>query len=61
MRAKVIAPFFDLTTGLGNVPENTYYVGDTYEGSVARVNELARKGFVEKAPRAKKRTSKTAS
>lgn len=59
MKAKVIKPFFDLETGLGNVPENTYWVGDTFEGTNARVNGLAEKGFVEKPkPRTRKRTAK---
>lgn len=58
MKAKVITPFFDLTTGLGNVPENTYWVGDEYEGSAARINDLAKRGFVEKIPRTRKSTPK---
>lgn len=54
----MVAPFFDLTTGLGNVPENTYQVGDVFEGTVDRVAELEQRGFVEKFPRARKRTAK---
>lgn len=50
MRAEVIRPFFDLTTGLGNVPENTYKVGDVFEGTAERVNGLVEKGFVRKLP-----------
>lgn len=57
MKAKVIKPFFDLETGLGCVPENTYYEGDVFEGTAARVNGLAEKGFVEK-PRTRKRAAK---
>ena len=58
MKAEVIKPFFDLETGLGNVPENTYRVGDVFEGTAERVDGLAEKGFVRKLPtrkRAKKR------
>ena len=50
MKAEVVRPFFDLTTGLGNVPENTYKVGDLFESTSARVNELEEKGFVKKLP-----------
>ena len=50
MRAEVIVSFFDLTTGLGNVPENTYQPGDVFEGTAARVNELVEKGIVRKLP-----------
>ena len=57
MKARVIQPFFDLTTGLGNVPENTYRVGDVFEGDRARIDELAEKGFVEK-PAPRRRTAK---
>ena len=54
MRAEVIVPFFDLTTGLGNVPENTYQPGDVFEGTAARVNELVDKGIVRKLPARRK-------
>lgn len=57
MRAEVIKPFFDVTTGLGCVPENTYKTGDVFEGTAARVNELAEKGYVVKIP-TRKRVSK---
>lgn len=50
MKAEVIKPFYDLETGLGNVSENTYQVGDVFEGTAARVNGLVEKGFVKKAP-----------
>lgn len=58
MRAKVVAPFFDLTTGLGNVPENTYQVGDVFEGTVDRISDLEQRGFVQKAQRARKKVTK---
>ena len=48
MKAKVLVPFYDLETGLGNVPENTYQVGQVFEGTAARVNGLVKKGLVEK-------------
>lgn len=57
MKAEVIRPFFDLTTGLGNVPENSYYIGDVYEAPAARINELVEKGFVKKQA-ARKRSAK---
>ena len=57
MKSEVIRPFFDLTTGLGDVPENRYYIGDVYEVPAARINELVEKGFVKKAA-ARKRTAK---
>ncbi len=50
MKAEVIKAFHDMTTGLGDVPENRYFPGDTFEGTAARVNELADKGFVRKLP-----------
>lgn len=50
MKAEVIRDFYDLETGLGCVPENTYKVGDTFEGTAARVNGLAERGFVKKQP-----------
>lgn len=50
MKAEVIRPFYDLETGLGCVPENCYAVGDVFEGTAARVNGLALKGFVKKQP-----------
>lgn len=57
MRAEVIREFYDIETGLGCVPENTYRVGDVFEGTAARVNGLAEKGFVRKLP-ARKRQAK---
>ena len=50
MRAEVTADFYDLTTGLGCVPENTYHVGDVFEGTAERVNDLVEKGFLKKLP-----------
>ena len=58
MKAKVLVDFYDLETGLGCVPENTYHVGDVFEGTAARVNGLVDKGIVEKIPAKKKATSK---
>ena len=58
MKAEVIKPFHDLTTGLGDVPENRYYVGDLFEGTAARVKELEEKGFVKKLPTRKRATAK---
>ena len=59
MKAEVVRDFYDLETGLGCVPENTYHVGDTFEGTAARVNGLVEKGFVKKqAPRKKAEKSK---
>jgi len=59
MKAEVVRDFYDLETGLGCVPENTYHVGDTFEGTAARVNGLVEKGFVKKpAPRKKAGKSK---
>lgn len=58
MKAKVIKPFYDLETGLGNVPENTYQIGDVLEGTAARINGLAEKGFVVKEP-SRKRAAKS--
>lgn len=55
MKAEVIREFYDLETGLGCVPENTYHVGDVFEGTAARVNGLVERGFVKKAPRAKRK------
>ena len=57
MRAEVLVPFYDLETGLGCVPENCYAKGDTFEGTTARINGLAEKGFVKKPP-ARKRQAK---
>ena len=57
MRAEVISPFFDLEKGDFATPENTYKVGDIFEGTAARVNGLAEKGFVKKQ-QARKRTVK---
>ena len=57
MKAEVIRDFYDLETGLGCIPSNTYKVGDTFEGTAARVNGLVAKGFVKKLP-TRKRTAK---
>lgn len=54
MKAEVIVDFYDLTTGLGCVPENTYHVGDVFEGTAERVNGLVEKGIVKKMPRGKR-------
>ena len=53
MKATVIKPFFDLEKGDRATPENTYHVGDTFEGTAARVNGLVEKGFVRKLPQRK--------
>ena len=58
MKAKVIVPFFDLEKGDRATPENTYNVGDTFEGTAARINGLVEKGLVEKLPQPKKRAAK---
>ena len=58
MRAEVIKPFFDLEKGDKATHENTYHVGDVFEGTAARINGLVEKGFVKKLP-ARKRTAKT--
>ena len=58
MKGEVIKPFFDLETGLGNVPENTYHVGDLFEGTAERVNGLVDKGFVKKLQRKRAAKSK---
>ena len=50
MKAEVIRAFYDLETGLGCVPENTYQPGDVFEGTAARVHGLVEKGFVKKLP-----------
>ena len=55
MKAKVVKSFYDLETGLGNVPENTYLVGQEFEGTAARVNGLVKKGFLEKIPTRKRK------
>lgn len=57
MKAEVVKSFYDIETGLGNVPENTYQPGDVFEGTAARVNGLVEKGFVVKVP-ARKRAAK---
>lgn len=57
MKAEVIKPFFDLEKGDRATPENTYHVGDTFEGTAARINGLVEKGFVRKLP-TRKRTAK---
>lgn len=56
MKAEVIRDFFDLEKGDRATPENTYRVGDTFEGTAARVNGLVEKGFVRKPP-TRKRTA----
>ena len=58
MRAEVIVPFYDLTTGMGNVPENTYRVGDVFEGTPERVAGLAERGFVKKPQPPRRRAAK---
>ena len=58
MRAEVLKPFYDIETGLGDVPENTYQPGDVFEGTAARVNGLAEKGFVVKLPTRKRAKKK---
>ncbi len=58
MKAEVLVDFYDLTTGLGCVPENTYHVGDVFEGTAERVNGLAEKGIVKKLPHVRKRAAK---
>lgn len=58
MKAEVIVPFFDLEKGDRATPENTYHVGDTFEGTAARINGLAEKGFVRKLP-TRKRAAKS--
>jgi len=52
MKADVIRAFYDLEH-----PENVYQPGDVFEGTAARVNGLAEKGFVKKRP-SKRRASK---
>ena len=56
MKAEVIREFYDLETGLGCVPENTYKIGDVFEGTAARVNGLVEKGFLKKLPTRKRKT-----
>ena len=58
MKAEVIVPFFDLEKGDRAAPDNTYNVGDTFEGTAARVNGLVEKGFVKKLPTTRKRSVK---
>lgn len=58
MRAEVIKDFYDLTTDLGCVPENTYHIGDVFEGTAARVNGLVEKGYLVKLP-TRKRAAKS--
>ena len=57
MKAEVIRDFFDLEKGDRATPENTYHVGDIFEGTAARINGLAERGFVRKAA-TRKRTAK---
>ena len=54
MKAEVIKPFFDLEKGDVATPENTYRIGDVFEGTAKRVNGLAEKGFVVKLPTRKR-------
>lgn len=54
MKAEVLVDFYDLTTGLGCVPENTYHVGEVFEGTAERVNGLVKKGIVKKLPTRKR-------
>ena len=54
MKAEVLVDFYDLTTGLGCVPENTYHVGEIFEGTAERVNGLVEKGIVKKLPQRKR-------
>ena len=58
MKAEVLVDFYDLTTGLGCVPENTYHVGDVFDGTAERVNGLVEKKIVKKIP-AQRRKPKT--
>ena len=58
MKAEVIVPFFDLEKGDRETPENTYHVGDTFEGTAARINGLVEKGFVKKLPTRKRAAKK---
>lgn len=58
MRAEVIRPFFDLEKGDEATPENTYQVGDVFEGSAKRIDGLAEKGFVRKLPQRRRAAKK---
>lgn len=58
MRAEVIRPFFDLEKGDRATPDNTYQVGDVFEGTAARVNGLVEKGFVRKLQTRKRAAAK---
>ena len=58
MRAEVICPFFDLEKGDFATPDNTYQVGDIFEGTAARINGLVEKGFVRKLPTRKRAKAK---
>ena len=58
MKAEVIVPFFDLEKGDRETPENTYHVGDIFEGTAARINGLVEKGFVKKLPTRKRAAKK---
>ena len=57
MKAEVIVPFFDMEKGDRATPDTTYHVGDTFEGTAARINGLVEKGFVRKLP-TRKRTAR---
>ena len=57
MKAEVIRDFFDLEKGDRATPENTYHVGDVFEGTAARINGLVEKGFVRKT-QTRRRTAK---
>ena len=59
MKAEVIKSFYDLTTGPGCVPENTYQPGDMFEGTAERVNGLVEKGYVKKLPTRKRAPKKS--
>ena len=58
MKAEVIKPFFDLEKGSEATPENTYYVGDLFEGSAERINGLVAKGLVRKMPTRRRQAKK---
>jgi len=58
MKAEVIREFFDLEKGDRATPDNTYRVGDTFEGTAARINGLVERGFVRKLPTRKRAAKK---
>ena len=49
MDAKVIVPFWDMQ----DPARKTYYAGDVFSGTAARIKELAEKGHVEPIKEAK--------